>query len=137
MILVLWLAYPVWWIVGTEGLEILPSLGIETLGEPASESDSNVVVTPVASDGGATPQVTVQREVADGFLHLAVEPEQETSYAVYSPDGADEFRQLQTYDPCDCDSDCECKVDCLKVNNSAYCPDRENHPGIGIFHLPP
>jgi bacteriorhodopsin len=32
MIVVLWLAYPVWWLIGTEGLEILPSLGIETLG---------------------------------------------------------------------------------------------------------
>jgi bacteriorhodopsin len=32
MILVLWLIYPVWWIIGTEGLSILPSLGIETLG---------------------------------------------------------------------------------------------------------
>jgi bacteriorhodopsin len=31
MILVLWLIYPVWWIVGSEGLEIL-GLGIETLG---------------------------------------------------------------------------------------------------------
>jgi bacteriorhodopsin len=31
MILVLWLVYPVWWIIGSEGLEIL-GLGIETLG---------------------------------------------------------------------------------------------------------
>ncbi|MFT4947936.1 MAG: bacteriorhodopsin [Natronomonas sp.] len=31
VVLVLWLAYPVWWIVGTEGLGVL-SLGIETAG---------------------------------------------------------------------------------------------------------
>ena len=32
MIVVLWLLYPVWWLVGTEGLALLPNLGIETLG---------------------------------------------------------------------------------------------------------
>ena len=32
MITVLWLVYPVWWLVGTEGLSLLPNLGIETLG---------------------------------------------------------------------------------------------------------
>jgi bacteriorhodopsin len=32
MIVILWLVYPVWWILGTEGLGVLPNLGIETLG---------------------------------------------------------------------------------------------------------
>lgn len=32
LIVVVWLVYPVWWILGTEGLEILPNLGIETAG---------------------------------------------------------------------------------------------------------
>lgn len=32
IITVLWLVYPIWWLVGTEGLALLPNLGIETLG---------------------------------------------------------------------------------------------------------
>jgi bacteriorhodopsin len=32
LIVVIWLVYPVWWILGTEGLTILPNLGIETAG---------------------------------------------------------------------------------------------------------
>ncbi|WP_338906306.1 bacteriorhodopsin [Salinibaculum marinum] len=32
MIVVLWLVYPIWWLIGTEGLGVLPNLGIETLG---------------------------------------------------------------------------------------------------------
>lgn len=32
LIVVIWAIYPVWWIIGTEGLSVLPSLGIETAG---------------------------------------------------------------------------------------------------------
>lgn len=32
LIVVIWALYPVWWIVGTEGLAILPNLGVETAG---------------------------------------------------------------------------------------------------------
>ncbi len=32
LIVVIWAVYPVWWIVGTEGLAVLPGLGIETAG---------------------------------------------------------------------------------------------------------
>lgn len=32
IIVVIWLVYPVWWIVGTEGLGLLPGIGVETAG---------------------------------------------------------------------------------------------------------
>jgi bacteriorhodopsin len=32
LIVVIWLVYPVWWIIGTEGLGVLPGLGVETAG---------------------------------------------------------------------------------------------------------
>lgn len=32
LIVVIWAVYPVWWLVGTEGLAVLPGLGIETAG---------------------------------------------------------------------------------------------------------
>lgn len=32
LIVVVWAVYPVWWLIGTEGLGVLPSLGVETAG---------------------------------------------------------------------------------------------------------
>ncbi|WP_302081679.1 bacteriorhodopsin [Salinibaculum rarum] len=32
LIVVIWTIYPIWWIIGTEGLSVLPGLGIETAG---------------------------------------------------------------------------------------------------------
>lgn len=87
-------------------------LGVETLGEPASEEDSTVVVDPHSVDGGVTAEILLAREDADGRLVISVLPEVDKSFALYKHDGADDYEEVYVAYCGDCDDNEECRRTC-------------------------
>lgn len=89
------------------------ALGIETLGEPVSESDSKVIVDPHSAGGEVTADIRVAREYDDGELVVSVQPEADRSFAIFKPHGTDEIKEVDVSGACGgCASNEECQSTC-------------------------
>jgi hypothetical protein len=107
----------------------IDALGVETLGEPASERDGFAEVG-VRRDGrGLTADVRVVNSFEDGRLQVSIEPEYDRAFALFTDAESGTSSLVYSTNYCDCNPNEECVIVCENCSGykvTCYC----DPPGV-------